>query len=203
MLTSTIHYDMADLIQSYFTPDAASWMAIYADERLIGIFTSTEDAYAEYSKRVGSRAVALFTKLINPTAVDPNYNKQEHSRIIHDLMTKHERNVGGTIGWIEVMFLYMMLNPTFIATEPKFRKVVEDKVKSFTELLNGRCSTQYHRSKIILNLMPQFLKDVKNHPHYTELVVVVPPKTKTKPYNTRPRKYINYALLNHSGERHY
>ena len=203
MPTYTIHYEMADRIQSYFTPDAASWMAVYADEMLIGIFTSSEDAYAEYSKQTCSHAVALFTKLINPTTVDPNYKKEEHSRVIRALMTEHEKAIVGTIGWIEVLFLYLMMNPTFLASEPKFREGIEDKVKLFTEQLNGKYSTQYHRSKIILNLMPQFLEDVKKHPRYTELPVVVPPKTKTNPYNTRPHKYINYALFNHSGERHY
>lgn len=196
MTNSMNLYKMAERIQSYFTRDAASWMGIYAGDKLIGIFTSSDNAYAEYSKRPDSRAIALFTKVINPTTVDPNYNKDEHSRIIHALMTEHEKNLCGGIGWIEVMFLYMMMNPTFIATEPGFRKAVEDKVKTFTELLNGKYSTVYHRSNIILNLMPRFLEDVKKHPHYAEHVVVKSRIIKSKPYNLRPRKYINYAAMN-------
>lgn len=162
-------YNAYEFVQSYFEIGEVHWIGLFSDENLVGLFSSVSDAYAQYEKFATPRVVTFHTKKIDPSFVDDAYNKEFLCKEVDSIMANHTGHGSNGIGWIEMMFLYIMLNPDLIARDPSFRKAVEDKLETFRKTLTDSLLTKYHKyhySNIILDLMPKFLEDIKHHVRY-------------------------------------
>jgi hypothetical protein len=119
-------------------------------------------------------------------------NKNAITKKCTNLIDEHYRTSKDlqTIGWVELLFLFLMQHPELIASTPRLRQVFENKLKTFRNELNGSFRNTFHSSTIILNDGPIFLRQIRNNPHYVDI-----PTAPQIPnvYRLRPRKKINYA----------
>ena len=188
----------AKRVQHYLTRGLHILEGVFRNGNLIGLFHSKSSIPIKYLDMSGCSIIPISYNKVSPTYTDSDYtsNKNQISLIAFDILKEHDEHGAGTIGWIDLLFVFIMQNPDLTASHPPFRNVFNDRINEFKMKLTGNLSHKFHNSHIILNDAPQFLDGIKQHIHYTEQIVKSSPKRHNfvrDAYNLRPRKPINYA----------
>jgi hypothetical protein len=165
-------------IQKYFNANGSVPMyALFYNGTILGIFTTFDDAATYENRRsdITGAIIQLFRcDRFNWQVVNPTWNKSKIVQDMKDLLdlsdiinaNNPQHVLGKFVGSVELVFLYMMLNPEIIARYLIFQKEVEKKIKQLTnDLLKNPL---YPHSQIILEEFPRFLEAIKSRKDYVK-----------------------------------
>lgn len=192
-----LDFDLARRVQSFFeygTGTQDILYGVYSGGNLHGLFYSMSEACefvdSKQTTPEKTKIASIIPLLMNyrlPLKIDKNWNKDSHIKNMKELLRLQEfYRPKSKVGLCEAVFIYIMHNPELVSNQPKFRKIVIDKVNDIQKAILDSFG-KIHKSEIIFNEFPKFIKNLKKRTDY------VNSDEKTHTYCLRQKPRINYA----------
>jgi hypothetical protein len=149
-------------------PDCC-WV-ILNDTHPIGIYDTYVEA--QQAQPEGYLYGVAYQKILKSTIEDD----ESYIKIVRNLMNKIDGSTCARIGWISVLFFYMMKHEHMLLRHDKLNITLREKVVEFKSYIEKNSNT--YSSKTITKTMPEFMNRINPWLH----------RIPTHSYNLRSRK---------------
>ena len=182
--------------------DITRWILI-SKGHPVGVFNSHTDANKHLVKMLPEEKdsetliLPFFYKVMYGTEVNPNWSKETACATIKRYLTLQDFTPSwAKVGYVELMFLYMMQVPELVSQHPRFYKTVVDKIAEFSEEIRAM-PHKFQQSRVILVEMPRFIKFLKDRTDFVAPKEDQPRKRQNQWHNERQNRSTmqhNYML---------
>ena len=162
-------------LQRFFEPGSKAMYMVIRKEGsiLIAMFNALHQAHVFIQNNIHKHTIEMLHMKPYSWSSEKEFDKQSIYNTLQALIELSKNTTDIVIGRIEIIFLYLMTQPGFCATDEGFRKELIRKHEEVKRDMLKNSMT----SHIILDEFPAFLKVLRSRPDYV-------PK---HGYNLRPR----------------